>query len=280
MISVSIVTYKTSIEEVERCVHCLLASEHVAWVMVVDNGNDASLEKYCIENLGDRVRYVDHENNGYGSGHNIAIRESSEKYHLVINSDIYFENGVLDYLYKYMEEHGDVGQSIPLVHYPNGHIQYACRLLPSPLDVIFRRFLPSSWGRKRDIRYTLQETGFNKEMNVPYHMGCFMLFRRSSLEEIAIVSNGYKQYFDERFFLYPEDIDITRRMHRSYKTMFVPGVSIIHAHRAASYHNARMLCIHIYNMCKYFNKWGWFFDKERTLFNERVLDSVRQSNQP
>jgi len=72
--------------------------------------------------------------------------------------------------------------------------------------------------------------------------------------------------------MYPEDIDITRRMHAKYKTIYYPDVSIIHDHGAESYKNIRMLRIHIVNMVKYFNKWGWYFDKERNLFNKRILN--------
>ena len=63
--------------------------------------------------------------------------------------------------------------------------------------------------------------------------------------------------------MYPEDIDITRRMHKWYRTMFVPSVTIVHAHRAASYKSKKMLKIHMVNMIKYFNKWGWFIDQKR-----------------
>lgn len=80
--------------------------------------------------------------------------------------------------------------------------------------------------------------------------------------------------FDERFFMYPEDIDITRRMHRWYRTMFVPSVTIVHAHRAASYKNKKMLKIHMVNMIKYFNKWGWIVDKERSAWNRKLLDEL------
>lgn len=251
MISVSIVTYRTPKEELDRCLQCLHASKLVASVRIVDNEKG--------------------QNIGYGAGHNIAIREAQEEYHLVVNSDVSFPEGTLEYLYEYMERNKDVGQSIPRVTYPDGRLQYVCRMLPTPFDLFLRRFLPSSWFREQRERYTLAETGYDHEMNVPYHMGCFMFFRRSALEEIAIEKNGRKEYFDERYFLYPEDIDITRRMHRKYRTMFVPGVTIVHNHRAASYHSARMACVHIYNMCKYFNKWGWFVDRERTEFNEKVL---------
>jgi GT2 family glycosyltransferase len=90
-----------------------------------------------------------------------------------------------------------------------------------------------------------------------------MFFRLSALEKVGL--------FDERFFLYPEDIDITRRMHKYFRTMFWPSVSIVHAHRAASYKNSKMLLIHMWNMVKYFNKWGWFFDRERKAWNNEVL---------
>ena len=75
-----------------------------------------------------------------------------------------------------------------------------------------------------------------------------MFFRISVLQQIGL--------FDERFFMYPEDIDITRRIHEKYKTIFYPDVSIIHAHAAASRSNAKMLKIHIINIIKYFRKTG------------------------
>ena len=103
-------------------------------------------------------------------------------------------------------------------------------------------------------------------MNVPYLSGCFMFFRVAALEEVGM--------FDERFFMYPEDIDITRRMHEQYKTIFYPYASIIHAHAAASKTSSKMLKIHITNMVKYFNKWGWFFDRKRRMINKQLLKEL------
>ncbi|ULQ59885.1 hypothetical protein K7I13_00590 [Brucepastera parasyntrophica] len=103
-------------------------------------------------------------------------------------------------------------------------------------------------------------------MNVPYLSGCFMFFRVA-----ALITEGF---FDERFFMYPEDIDITRRIHRKYKTMYYPDISIMHIHEAASYKDKKMLKIHIINLIRYFNKWGWFFDKERRTINKNVLTQL------
>ena len=66
--------------------------------------------------------------------------------------------------------------------------------------------------------------------------------------------------FDERFFMYPEDIDLTRRIHRHWKTLYYPACEIVHDHRAESYKSLRMTKIHIINMMRYFNKWGWWVD--------------------
>ena len=100
-------------------------------------------------------------------------------------------------------------------------------------------------------------------MEVPYLSGCFMLLRTEALKNVGM--------FDERFFMYPEDIDLTRRIHRKYKTIFYPNVSVVHHHARASYQNVRLLAVHVWNLVRYFNKWGWFFDKERKKVNEFVL---------
>jgi GT2 family glycosyltransferase len=104
-------------------------------------------------------------------------------------------------------------------------------------------------------------------MNVPYLSGCFMLMRTKAVQKARL--------FDERFFMYPEDIDLTRRIHRDYLTIYYPYTTIIHNHEKASYRSGKMLWIHIVNMCRYFNKWGWFYDPERKLINNIVLSSSK-----
>ena len=93
-----------------------------------------------------------------------------------------------------------------------------------------------------------------------------MMLRVGALKDTGV--------FDERFFMYPEDIDLTRRLHRNYRTMFWPEVSIVHCHRAASYGSMKMTWIHVKNMIMYFNKWGWLFDRERRAVNREVLKGM------
>ncbi len=262
MITASVVTYNTDIEELNNCLTDIEASM-IERVYVIDNSSRDYIAQTCKG--FDKAEYIPSENRGFGAGHNIAIREAmsiGSNYHIVMNSDISFDSSAIEVLYNYMNSNPDVAQAQPKIVYPNGEIQYTCRLLPTPANLIFRRFLPKSWGKKMDDRYLLKNRDLSKEMNIPYHQGSFIFFRTECFKKVGL--------FDERFFMYPEDIDITRRMHKYYRTMYVPYTTIIHNHRAESYKNRKMLKIHITNMIKYFNKWGWVFDKERREWNKKV----------
>lgn len=266
MITVSIVTYKTNIEELSLCL-ASLNSPLISKIYIVDNSNEKYIADFCSQY--NNVVYIGSKNLGYGAGHNIAIRiaiELGASYHLVMNSDIYFKEDIIRRIADYMEDNKEVGQLIPNTIYPDGKIQYVVRLLPTPVTLIFRRFMPKRFVLKMDERFLMTFWDHKSSLNVPFHMGCFMFFRLSALKEIGL--------FDERFFMYTEDIDITRRMFRKYKTIFWPNVTIVHAHQQGSYKSFKMLKIHIVNVVKYFNKWGWLFDVERHYWNKEILKEL------
>ena len=266
MITVSIVTYKTDLVELTKCLSSLL-SPLISKVYIIDNSSQKYIADFCKEYVN--VEYICSRNVGYGAGHNQALRrvlKSKSKYYLILNSDVYFDPSILDELVKYMDRNMDVAQVQPNIIYPDGRMQYTCRLLPTPVNLIFRRFLPKKMMEKMNDRYLLKFNDHTQAMNVPYHQGSFMFFRIECFNKVGL--------FDERFFMYPEDIDITRRMHKYYKTIFWPEVTVVHAHRAASYKNKKMLKIHMINMIKYFNKWGWAFDKERRDWNKQLLKEL------
>lgn len=268
-ISASIVTYNTNISDLELVLDSAI-SNSITKIFIIDNSPSDKLKEF----ISDKYSFCDYlytnSNLGYGKAHNLAIRKSIEaniKYHVVLNPDIYFNNTVIREIYDYFESHDDVGQVMPLIKYPNGNTQYLCKLIPTPTDLLFKRFLPKSIVEKRMHRFQLKFTGYDKIMNVPYLSGCFMFLRTNALKDVGL--------FDERFFMYPEDIDLTRRIHERYKTIFYPKVEIVHAHAAESYQSKKMLLIHIKNMIKYFNKWGWFFDSKRIKINKKVLNELK-----
>jgi hypothetical protein len=96
-------------------------------------------------------------------------------------------------------------------------------------------------------------------MEVPNLSGCFMLLRVDVLNIVGL--------FDEQFFMYLEDTDLSRRINNQFQTMYYPEVSIIHKYEKGSYKVFKLLVYHIQSAFKYFNKYGWFFDPVRTTIN-------------
>ena len=100
-------------------------------------------------------------------------------------------------------------------------------------------------------------------MEVPCLSGCFMFIRTKVLREVGL--------FDERFFMYMEDVDLSRRIHRRFRTVYYPAAAVYHEYEKGSYKSATLLAHHLLSAIKYFNKWGYVFDKERRDINERTL---------
>lgn len=264
-INVSIVIYKHTLTEITPLVDTLRKSKVVSDVFLIDN---SPTEQPEFESL--QVTYIfNNKNLGYGAAHNIAIRQTIQQntpFHLVINPDIVFDSKILKGIEDFMNNNSEIGLLMPKVYYPNGEIQYLCKLLPTPFDLIFRRFLPKSWTQKQTEKFELRTSGYNRIMDVPYLSGCFMFLRTEALTKVGM--------FDERFFMYPEDIDLTRRIHSMYRTVFYPEVSVVHHHAQGSYIHGKLLFIHITNMIKYFNKWGWMVDKERRKINKETIKQL------
>ena len=266
----SIVLYKTDASDLERAIGSLLDTSLAVKLYLVDNSPDNRLSTIVQDN---RVEYIfNNENKGFGAAHNIAIKKGQQlaKYHLILNPDIEFERGVLEKIFHFMENNPQIGQLLPKVLYKDGNIQKLCKLLPTPYDLIGRRFFKDSkWALERNRRYELDMFKYDKLINIPNLSGCFMFIRSSVLE----ATGG----FDDRYFMYMEDLDLTRRIHALAETVFFPDVHIYHGYTKGSYANPQLLKYHIISAIKYFNKWGWLFDKQRTRLNKEVLDMLMSS---
>jgi len=275
-INVSIVLFKNDQDLVKKAIYSCINSVLINRIYLIDNSPTDMLSH--LASLDSRIEYIfNNANLGFGKAHNIALKRSIEEnipYHLVLNPDVYFEGGVLEELYNFMENNPDVGLVMPKVLYPDGTLQYLCKLLPTPLDLFGRRFL--NFGpfkkivEKRNEIYELRFIGYDKVMEVPYLSGCFMFIRTEVLKKVGL--------FDERFFMYLEDTDLSRRIHRVAKTVYYPYVYIYHEYGKGSYKSLKLLYYHIKSAIKYFNKYGWFFDKEREEINRKILEKLGWHN--
>ncbi|MBM3176599.1 MAG: glycosyltransferase [Bacteroidetes bacterium] len=264
-LTASVVLFKTNPTVVKRIIDCFERSSVKSKLYLIDNSPDRSLESFCQR---DFCTYIfSGKNLGYGKANNLAIKEIlyDAKYHLVCNPDIFFDGDVLERLIDFMNKDDSIGQIMPRILYPDGTIQHLCKMLPTPIDLFFRRFVP--WlgvAKKRNQDYELRSSGYNKVMNVPYLSGCFMFLRTSALKKVGL--------FEEKIHLYIEDADLTRRIHKFFKTIFLPTISVYHDYGKGSYKSTRLTLWNIHGATVYFNKWGWFKDTERDQINQELRE--------
>lgn len=266
-ITASIVIYKNDLRLLKEAADSFLNSTQNSILYMIDN----SPTDKCREHFQHpRIRYIfNNKNLGFGAGHNIALKEilaeNVSSYHIILNPDVYFDVNVPANIYSFMEENPMVGLVMPKVLYPDGRLQPLCKLLPSPFTLFMRRFLQfiPFWIDRMNHWYEMHFSGYDKVMDVPFLSGCFMFLRTEALRKVGL--------FDEKIFLYTEDTDLTRRIHKHYRTIFFPDVTIYHHNQRGSYKSLVILMHHTFSAIKYFNKWGWFIDNEREHFNQRII---------
>jgi len=267
-ITASIVLYKPDRVALSRVLESFSNSQSISvTVCVVDNSPSEQL-RAIVEGYG--FLYLSRPNNpGFGASHNHAFAKiaCNSEYHFIANPDIRFKANDLATLISYMRGNSDVSLVVPKLTYPDGRMQYNRWLLPSPKNLFLRRFLGNTdFAKKADHQYELQFADDSKAMEAPSLAGSFMLVRSSMFRKI----NG----FDEQFFMYMEDFDLTRRIGRCGKTVYCPSTTIVHEGPRGSYKTGKLLFLHIISAIKYFNKWGWFFDGERDAINRKTVSTL------
>jgi GT2 family glycosyltransferase len=266
----SVVAYKNDRVTLARSIESFLNSAEDTVLYLVDNSPTEDLKTLTAD---PRVIYLHiGKNIGFGPSHNVAMRKtlSQADYHLVLDPDVYFGPEVIPELVRFMDREKEVGLVMPKVLYPDGSLQRLCKLLPTPYTLVMRRFLKflTPLLQRVDYEYELQFADYNRIMDVPFLSGCFMFFRTEALRNVGL--------FDERFFLYCEDIDLSRRIHERYRTVYYPNTLIYHLFGKAPYKNISALMVNIRSAVTYFNKWGWFYDAERKRINRETLSALRK----
>ena len=250
-LGVSIVLYKTLATDIRELLEQLL-EQGASRIYLIDN-SPLSYRTFAGWSPSERITIVRTGHNlGYGSGHNLAIRDSllRHHYHLICNPDIQLLPGTLAAIHDTMTARPDVGLCMPKVLGLDRQIQHVCKRAPSPLDYLAGILAPRGWGRRRRFRFEMRDCSYEQEMEVECLSGCFMFFRSTTLESLA--------GFDEHFFLYFEDFDLSRRARQAARNLYFPGAAVIHAHARAHSHSWRLRWMFARSALRYFNKWGWW----------------------
>lgn len=254
-LTASLVLYKNSNSLFDKAIASFIDGSDAGVLYVVDNSPTALTSEWFSH---ERVHVIHAGCNlGFGAGHNLALRQiQGDGYHLLLNPDIEFGPELLPSLCAAMEASQSIAAVMPRIVYPDGSLQHLCKLLPSPLDLFVRRFMPSKAMKARlNAIYELHGLPQDRTSEVPSLSGCLLMSRTRDLRLLG--------GFDERYFMYMEDVDLVRRLGDLGSTCYVPSITATHAYAKGSYRNRQLMRYHLKSAIKYFNKWGWVFDATR-----------------
>ena len=268
VITASIVLFHNKKEDLQKVIESFLGHKGNVNLILVDNSSNDELSSLAND---PRINYIFNNSNlGFGKAHNIALNQAfnlNSDYHIFLNPDIYFSPVIISIILQRFENEESIGLISPKILYKNNEVQFLCKLLPTPIDLIIRRFISIGNIRQKLInKYEMRFFGYDKEIEPPTVSGCFMFIKTSVIKKVG--------GFDERFFMYLEDVDLSRRIAQVSKVLFYPKVHITHKYEKGSYKQLRLLLYHLSSAIKYFNKWGWVFDKKRKVINIQILNQL------
>lgn len=239
-------------EEAARAARSLL--EHTRGVSLaltlVDNASpDGSGAWLAAQEFGPGARVVClPENVGFGSGHNAVLPQLDSKYHFVVNPDITLDDDAVSALCGWMDAHPDVVMATPRLLFPDGTEQYTAKRAPTFLALLSRQ-VPLPFLRRVEEHYLMRDEDLTKPQEIDFCTGCFFVMRT----EVFRAMGG----FDESYFMYVEDADITRKAQRYGRVMYTPCAHVYHAWHRDANRKWKNFWMQIGSMLHYWRKWGF-----------------------
>ena len=240
-ISASIVIYKENKETLKKIMDSFLSIIYTKKeLIIIDNSPTEELKTFCqsFEN----VKYIfSGKNLGFGAGHNLAFKKLKEKsdIHMIINPDVYFNSDEISSFLNWFYEQKEISLATTKVCYPDGENQNIVRNVPTIIDLIKRKLKIDSG------ELHIQD---NSIKEVPFAHGCFFIFKTEVFEKLG--------GFDERFFMYMEDLDIFIRAKKYGRTVINTNYKIYHEFRKGSSKSFKLLKYHIISAYKFFKKYN------------------------
>tara|TARA_B100001250_G_scaffold376787_1_gene365319 strand:+ start:400 stop:1071 length:672 start_codon:yes stop_codon:yes gene_type:complete len=213
-------------------------------------------KKKLFDDLNIELRHLSGQGNiGYGSAHNLTLHKLDSDFHLMLNPDVILENETLLNAINMMTQDHDVKLVSPHAIDQEGAKQYLCKHYPSVLTLLMRGIFPVFLKKlfvNRLADYEMRGlTEAEISDNIKLASGCFMFVDTRALQTIG--------GFDESFFLYFEDFDLSLRMGRLGKLLYAPNVRITHSGGFAARKGFWHVKVFITSGYRFFNKHGWLF---------------------
>ena len=265
----SVVIFNNKIEEIEDLIKKFHTKNLNQKLVIIDNSKTKGIKEEILK-INTSVDYIESENIGYGRANNIAIKKyaGQAEYFIIMNPDIKFDVDSLEKLINFADEKKNFGIIMPKICNEDNEVQYLCKLLPKPTDLLIRRFFNYIFfTKKTNYNYECRFSNYDRIINVPFVSGCFMFCNYNNL----VSECG----FDSLFFMYLEDVDLSRRMYK-YGNYYFPEACVFHLHKKESFKSIKMTYEHVKSAIKYFNKWGWIFDTERKKINCEIMKKYKK----
>ena len=224
-LSVVIVNYNVKYF-LEQCLLSVIkASSHIETeVLVVDNNSSDGSVEYIRQRFPSVQVIANKDNPGFSKANNQAIKIATGEFVLILNPDTLMAEDTYDICIDFMNKHTDAGAlGVKMIDGKGNFLPESKRGLPTPEVAFYKMFglaqlFPNS---RRFGKYHLSYLSKDETNPVDILSGAFMFFRKKVLDEIG--------YFDETFFMYGEDIDLSYRVLKAgYKNYYLADTTIIH----------------------------------------------------
>jgi GT2 family glycosyltransferase len=229
-LSIVIVNWNTR-DLLQQCLRSVFTSQHTTTyeVFVVDNGStDGSVEMVSQEFPA--VHLIrNSENLGYSTANNQAIKHTTGRYVLLLNSDTQVPETALQQMVTFMDTHSEAGIIGPKLLNPDGSRQYSCDCFPrTPWRLFHEKTLDLCIPENHTTRQgRMRHWDYDSHFLVDYVIGAVFMIRRETLEQIGLL--------DEDFFMYAEDIDWCYRAVKSgWHVYYVGEIGVYHYNRGSS----------------------------------------------
>ena len=263
-LSIIIVNYKSK-KKLLNCLESIYSSDSGGVnyeVILVENNSGDDLSD-VLSSKKDIKLILSKRNLGMGGGNNLGVKAASGEYILILNPDTVLKESAIKILLEYIRNNKDVGLVGPKLLYPDGSLQLSCARFPTFFVPILRRTFLGDYFKKTRDHFMMTDFSHDEIREVGWLMGSCLLFKReTSISE----TEKFYPMFDERYFMYFEDIDLARTfVSRNKKVVYNPSAVVIHNHsRESAKHpwyiallKDKLTWIHIISWFKYFIKWGF-----------------------
>ena len=215
---------KQSIKGINQCNIQMLYE-----IIVVDNNSNDGCIGMIQKEFPKILTLQLPKNVGFAAGNNAGIKASTGRYIIIMNPDIALTENTVENLLHFLQTHPNAGMVGPKLINPDGTIQFSCCRFPNFLTPLYRRTILGkfAFAKKSINSYLMKDWDHKSTKKVDWLFGAFLVIKKESFEKAG--------YFDERFFLYYEDLDLCRRFwEKNLEVWYAHDIELVHYHQRLS----------------------------------------------